>query len=118
MSARGAQDYLNNCASCHLSSGVGYANTFPALAGNPVVNTANPVSLIHIVLTGGSTPATAGAPTSFTMPGFADRLSDQEVADIVTFIRSSWGNKGAPVDAATVASVRKAINAQEPVLGN
>lgn len=52
------------------------------------------------------------------MPGFADRLSDQEVADIVTFIRSSWGNKGAPVDAATVASVRKAINAQEPVLGN
>lgn len=118
VSARGAQDYLNNCASCHLSSGVGYANTFPALAGNPVVNTANPVSLIHIVLTGGSTPATAGAPTSFTMPGFADRLSDQEVADIVTFIRSSWGNKGALVDAATVASVRKAINAQEPVLGN
>ncbi|HVE21689.1 MAG TPA: cytochrome c [Acidocella sp.] len=116
VSARGAQDYLNNCASCHLSSGAGYTDTFPALAGNPVVNAANPVSLIHIVLTGGSTPPTAGAPTSFTMPGFADRLSDQEVADIVTFIRSSWGNQGAPIDASTVAGVRKAINAPEPTL--
>jgi mono/diheme cytochrome c family protein len=116
VSARGAQDYLNNCASCHLSSGAGYTDTFPALAGNPVVNTANPVSLIHIVLTGGSTPPTAGAPASFTMPGFADRLSDQEVADIVTFIRSSWGNQGAPIDASTVAGVRKAINAPEPTL--
>jgi mono/diheme cytochrome c family protein len=41
------------------------------------------------------------------MPGFAWRLSDQEVADVVSFIRGSWGNKGAPVKAADVESLRK-----------
>jgi mono/diheme cytochrome c family protein len=41
------------------------------------------------------------------MPGFAWRLSDQEVADVVSFIRGSWGNKGAPVDAEDVANLRK-----------
>jgi hypothetical protein len=40
------------------------------------------------------------------MPGFAWRLSDQEVADVVSFIRGSWGNKGAPVSAKEVAELR------------
>jgi mono/diheme cytochrome c family protein len=117
VSATGALDYANNCAACHLSSGMGYANTFPTLAGNPVVNTQNPVSLIHIILAGGSIPPTKAAPTSFTMPSFAGRMSDQEVADVVTFIRSSWGNKAPSVDAAQVASLRTAIHAPQPVLG-
>jgi alcohol dehydrogenase (quinone), cytochrome c subunit len=116
VSARGAVDYLNNCAACHLSSGVGYTNTFPALAGNPVVNANDPVSLIHIILAGASIPATKDTPTSFTMPSFANRLSDQEVADVVTFIRSSWGNHAPAVDAAQVASLRSAIHAPEPTL--
>jgi mono/diheme cytochrome c family protein len=63
--------------------------------------------LIHIVLKGGTLPATHTAPSTFTMPGFAWRLSDQEVADVVSFIRGSWGNKGAPVDAEDVANLRK-----------
>jgi len=41
------------------------------------------------------------------MPAFAWRLSDQEVADVVSFIRGSWGNKGAPVNASDVADLRK-----------
>ena len=116
MSATGALDYANNCAACHLSSGVGYTNTFPALAGNPVVNANNPVSLIHIILSGASMPATKDTPTSFTMPSFATRLSDQEIADVVTFIRSSWGNNAPAVDASQVASLRGAIHAPQPTL--
>jgi mono/diheme cytochrome c family protein len=111
VSARGALDYLNNCAACHLSSGRGYQQTFPALAGNPVVNAPDPVSLITIVLTGGSEPPTADAPTHFTMPSFGARLTDQEVTDIVTFIRSSWGNAAGPVAPAEVARVRAATKA-------
>jgi mono/diheme cytochrome c family protein len=102
----GALVYLNNCAACHLSSGQGYADTFPALAGNPVVNAADPSSLIGIVLHGARTPSTASAPTSFAMPGFSDRLSDDEAAQVITFIRANRGNHGGPVSAAAVGALR------------
>jgi mono/diheme cytochrome c family protein len=111
VSRRGALDYLNNCAACHLSSGKGYEQTFPALAGNPVVNAADPASLLHIVLTGGMEPATAKAPTHFAMPPFGGRMTDQEVADVLTFIRSSWGNNAPAVDAAQVALSRATLHA-------
>ncbi|KAF1007548.1 MAG: Gluconate 2-dehydrogenase cytochrome c subunit [Pseudomonas fluorescens] len=104
---RGASVYIDNCAACHRTDGHGYTRVFPALAGNPVVQTADATSLINIVLNGGTLPATHTAPSTFTMPAFAWRLSDQEVADVVSFIRGSWGNKGEPVKAGDVASLRK-----------
>ncbi|MGC6371337.1 cytochrome c [Pseudomonas sp. K2I15] len=103
----GASVYIDNCAACHRTDGHGYTRVFPALAGNPVLQTADATSLINIVLNGGTLPATHTAPSTFTMPAFAWRLSDQEVADVVSFVRSSWGNKGAPVKASDVASLRK-----------
>ncbi|MGO3550789.1 c-type cytochrome, partial [Pseudomonas helleri] len=51
-------------------------------------------------------PATHTAPSTFTMPGFDWRLSDQEVADVVNFIRTSWGNKGAEVKPEEVKALR------------
>jgi len=109
VSKTGAIDYLNNCAACHTSSGKGYPLTFPALAGNPVVNAADPSSLIHIVLSGGTVPSTGSEPTAFTMPGFKNRLTDQEIADVLNFIRSSWGNDAAQVDAGQVANIRASL---------
>ena len=66
----------------------------------------NPGSLILIVLRGASVPATAKAPSSLTMPGFDPILSDQEIADVVTFIRQSWGNNAAAVSVDQVRSFR------------
>jgi mono/diheme cytochrome c family protein len=103
----GASVYIDNCAACHRTDGHGYTRVFPALAGNPVLQTADATSLINIVLNGGTLPATHTAPSTFTMPAFAWRLSDQEVADVVSFVRGSWGNKGAPVKASDVANLRK-----------
>lgn len=105
-SQRGASVYIDNCAACHRTDGHGYTRVFPALAGNPVLQGSDPTSLIHVVLAGGTLPATHTAPSTFTMPAFAWRLSDQEVADVVSFIRGSWGNQGAPVSAADVAKLR------------
>ncbi|VVO09737.1 c-type cytochrome [Pseudomonas fluorescens] len=102
----GAAVYIDNCAACHRTDGHGYTRVFPALAGNPVLQSDDATSLIHIVLKGGTLPATHSAPSTFTMPGFAWRLSDQEVADVVSFIRSSWGNDGSPVKASEVADLR------------
>jgi mono/diheme cytochrome c family protein len=113
VSPTGALTYVNNCAACHLTSGKGYTDTFPALAGNPVVNAADPVSLIHIVLMGGTIPSTQAEPTHFTMPPFASRLSDQEIADVVTFIRASWGNNASRVDATAVSKLRETLKAPQ-----
>ncbi|EJF67827.1 gluconate 2-dehydrogenase cytochrome c subunit [Pseudomonas sp. Ag1] len=103
----GASVYIDNCAACHRTDGHGYTRVFPALAGNPVLQTADATSLINIVLNGGTLPATHTAPSTFTMPAFAWRLSDQEVADVVSFVRGSWGNKGEPVKASQVKDLRK-----------
>lgn len=111
VSARGAIAYLNSCSACHLSSGKGYRDTFPALVGNPVVNAKDPTSLINIVLNGNTEVGTSRSPTQFTMPPFGDRLTDAEAANVVTFVRSSWGNHAPPVEAGEVAKVRALIHA-------
>jgi mono/diheme cytochrome c family protein len=103
----GASVYIDNCAACHRTDGHGYTKVFPALAGNPVLQSQDPTSLIHIVLKGGTLPATHTAPSTFTMPGFAWRLSDQEVADVVSFIATSWGNKGATVKVSDVMALKE-----------
>jgi mono/diheme cytochrome c family protein len=109
----GAMIYLNNCAACHRPDGVGYERVFPSLAGNPVVQAENPQSLISIVLDGSQTPRTAHTPAQFTMPGFAWRLTDKDVVDVVNFIRTSWGNSAAPVSSADVAGTRESLQRRQ-----
>jgi alcohol dehydrogenase (quinone), cytochrome c subunit len=105
----GALLYLDNCAACHRPDGTGYDRVFPRLAGNPVVEAENPISLVSIVLAGSQTPRTAQTPAQFAMPAFAWRLSDRDVADLVNFIRSSWGNSASIAGADDVAGVRRAV---------
>jgi len=108
-SKSGALLYLDNCAACHRPDGLGYKRVFPQLAGNPVVMAPEAISLATIVLEGSLTPRTGATPAQFAMPPFAWRLNDQEVADVVNFIRSSWGNRSAPITAADVAKLRKSV---------
>jgi mono/diheme cytochrome c family protein len=108
-SAPGARVYLDNCNACHRSDGAGASRTFPKLAQNEVVNADDPTSLIRLVLYGSAMPATQTAPSALTMPDFGWRLSDQEVADVLTFIRSNWGNNAAAVDSDHVRRLRAAV---------
>lgn len=103
----GAQTYLDRCAACHRSDGAGYGTVFPPLAGNPVVMTDNPTSLIHIILAGETMHPLPTAPSAFTMPAFDDALSDKEVAELVSFIRHSWGNHSSSVSAGEVRRLRQ-----------
>jgi len=109
----GGMVYLNNCNACHRSSGAGADGVFPSLAGNSVVNAKDPTSLIRIVLAGSSMPSTEARPAALAMPGFGWRLSDDNVAALLSFVRSSWGNRGEAVTSAQVAKVRKAIAPEE-----
>lgn len=106
----GASVYVDSCAACHKTDGSGYKRFFPELRGNAVVQAEDPTSLIHIVLSGATLPGVKDAPSSITMPAFGWRLNDQQVADVVNFIRSSWGNSAKQqVSASDVAKVRKTV---------
>jgi len=87
---RGGLGYVQFCVDCHRQSGEGVKQVFPSLVRNPTVMSADPATLLHITLTGWKTAKTAAHPRVYTMPGFS-RLSDQELAEIVSFVRESWG---------------------------
>jgi len=88
---QGAAIYQRQCASCHGERGEGMARAYPRLADGAAVNA------IRMVLDGGYSPSTAGNPRPFGMPPFSATLSDAEVAAVLSYVRASWGNRGAPV---------------------
>lgn len=105
--------YLDNCNACHHSDGSGASRTFPNLVHNEAVNAKDPTSLIHIVLAGSAMPSTQSAPSALAMPELGWRLSDQEVADLLSFVRASWGNHAATVSQDQVSRVRKTLAKQK-----
>ena len=105
----GRQIYLDNCDACHQSSGRGVADVFASLAGNPAVLAPDPTQLIHVVLTGASQLPTKSRPSAFTMPEFDARLSDVQIAAVLSFVRNSWGNHASDVSAHDVAKLRSRI---------
>jgi alcohol dehydrogenase (quinone), cytochrome c subunit len=103
----GATIYTGTCANCHGFDGKGFAPYIPALAGNPIVLDSDPSSLINLVLNASSPLVVKGTPDAYRMPQFRLQYSDQEIADVVTFIRNGWGNQAPPATAAQVAELRK-----------
>ena len=105
--APGAATYNANCASCHQAGGKGLAGAFPPLAGNPVV-TGDPANVVHIVKYGLTGKVMVG-PDAYNgvMPPWGSQLSDAQIAGVVTYIRSSWGNNAPAVTAAQVSAVSK-----------
>lgn len=107
----GEQLYDKRCAQCHGEQGEGRRGTdghlaYPPLAGNRAVTLASPANLVQIVLNGGFAPATPGHPRPFGMPPFVLDLSDGDVATVLTYIRTQWGNQAAPVSALDVQQLR------------
>ncbi len=95
--------YSKNCSSCHQATGQGLTGTFPPLAKNAVV-TGDPSKVIHILLNGLNGPIKVnGASYNNAMPPWKGTLSNAEIAAVITYIRSSWGNKASAVTEAQVA---------------
>lgn len=104
----GARLYLDNCSACHFVTGRGADGIFPPLQGSRAVNSPMPRRLISTILNGTSVLGTEKRPMRLVMQGYADRLSDEEVATLTTFLRQAWGNNASEVSAADVAAVRNA----------
>jgi mono/diheme cytochrome c family protein len=106
---RGKAIYSDACASCHMLEGGGQSRTFPPIAGNAMLQQGDPAGLIHLILAGGRSAPTPTRPTALSMPSFAWKLTDQQIADVSTFIRNDWGNRAEPVNASAVAVLRKRL---------
>lgn len=102
----GARLYLDNCNACHFSTGFGADGVFPELVGNASVLADEPGGFLQVILAGAAMPSTATRPARLRMPSFGERLSDDEVAALATFVRQAWGNDASLVVAETVREVR------------
>jgi cytochrome c oxidase cbb3-type subunit 2 len=104
--AKGAALYTANCSACHQASGEGLPGAFPSLKDDAVVNKDDATKHIDVVLNGLHDARVSGVVYSSVMPPFAATLSDADIADLIDYERSSWGNHGKPIVAAQVATKR------------
>ena len=99
----GAKLYIDRCSGCHQDKGVGITGVIPPLAGNPVLVAPDPADVIKLILGGA-----AAHGQMIAMPGFSNQITNQDVADIANYVRTSWGNTGAPnATVEVVAKLRK-----------
>jgi mono/diheme cytochrome c family protein len=110
----GAAIYSDVCTACHLENGVGQPRYFPPLTGDAMLQQPDPTGLVHAILGGSRTGPSQTRPSPMTMPSFAWKLSDQEVADVSTYIRNSWGNRASQVTADQVKKLRSALGLDRP----
>ncbi len=104
--AKGKALFASHCAVCHQATGMGIPGAFPPLKGNPAVDDADPTLHIDTVLHGAHGKVIAGKKYNGAMPPFGGQLNDAEVANIINYERSSWGNHAKHVTPAQVAAVR------------
>lgn len=108
--SQGAQLY-QRCATCHQPNGQGIVGAFPPLAGSEYANAENPAVPIRVILHGMQGPLTIHGNTyNGLMPpyGVGIEMSDAEVAAVLTYVRSSWGNNASAITPEQVAEVRAA----------
>lgn len=94
---RGARLYDKHCGQCHGDQGEGRDEVYPALKGNRAVTMGDVTNLANVIRQGGFGPVTAQNPRPYGMPPFGHVLSHHELADLMTFIRQSWGNQASQV---------------------
>ena len=107
--ARGAAIFTDACSGCHLEDGVGQPRFFPTLRGNAMLQQSDPAGLIHLILAGTRVGPSPSRPSPLSMPSFAWKLSDSEIAVVSTYLRNSWGNAAPDVDPRDVNRLRKSL---------
>lgn len=107
--AKGQRDFRDNCSACHRKNGAGRPPNYPALARNPIVNARDPASLIHLILAGGTEVRTKSASPKLAMPAFGSAMTDSQIADVLTYVRSHWNNNAPAVSPNQVQSLRESL---------
>lgn len=105
----GEEVYLTMCVACHQQNGQGLAGLFPPLAGSEWVNANQPDRIVRIVLHGLQGEIDVlGQTYNNVMTPWKDLLTDQQIADAISYIRNSWDNSASGVSASKVTEIRQA----------
>jgi mono/diheme cytochrome c family protein len=94
---QGEKVYGRHCAECHGKNGEGVAGVYPPLDGNSSVTEPSGINATRMILLGGFAPLTAANPRPYSMPPFAQQLSDSEVSAVASYIRRAWTNQASVV---------------------
>jgi|SoiMethySBSTD1v2_1073268.scaffolds.fasta_scaffold80718_5 mono/diheme cytochrome c family protein len=106
--AAGEKLYNGACIACHEDDGSGSPRVYPPLPDNANLQSADASSTLRIILDGAQTVTTPRAPNKGSMPGYAAKMTDQQIADVTNYIRNAWGNAAPLVTADQVAKARRA----------
>lgn len=98
--------YAQTCIACHEADGSGAPRIYPPLPGNALLQSDDPLSTLRIILDGAETVTTPRAPNTGSMPAYAKQLTDQQIADVATYIRNAFGNSAPAVTPDQVAKAR------------
>jgi mono/diheme cytochrome c family protein len=109
----GGAIFQAKCLACHQANGQGIPGVFPPLAASEWV-TGKPEVLANILLHGIDGKINVkGTDYNGQMPAFKDLLKDDELAAVLSHIRSDWGNKAEPIDESVIKSVREATKGRD-----
>ncbi|HEY1151064.1 MAG TPA: cytochrome c [Pseudoduganella sp.] len=104
-SADGKALFTKNCAACHQASGKGIPGAFPALAGSKFVQ--GPSADVAAVLLKGR-----GG-----MPDFSPTLADADIAEVLSYVRSAWGNQAPALTEQEVSALRETLKVEKFAAG-
>lgn len=110
LSTSGAQLYNSDCASCHQQNGEGIKGIFPPLKESETVNSDNPEKQIKTILFGAKGTVINGIVYPSEMPAHKDKFNDDQIAAIINYERTSWGNNGVKVSSDDVKKIRNQEN--------
>ena len=99
--ADGKALFMKNCAACHMATGKGIPGAFPALAGSKFVQ-GQGAEVATVLLKGRG-----------GMPDFSGSLSDRDIASVLTFVRSNWGNHADGLNEAEVLALRGTLGVEQ-----
>lgn len=104
--------YFDNCAACHVSDGSGVDHIFARLDGSNKVNSDDATTIIRVVLEGAHAEPTDARPAPIGMPAFGWKLSDREIADLLSYVRNAWNNSAPAIGEDDVAALRDLLSDQ------
>lgn len=111
----GKKVFIDNCIACHDINGEGISSMIPAFKNNGTIQGLSSESMTHILLNGSKGAITRFNPTGAAMPAFAWKLTDTQIADVLTYIRNEWGNAAQAVSPREVKEMRKTLGATAPI---
>jgi len=101
--------YRDYCAGCHGQQGQGKPNVTPSMYANATLDQATATNTLAVLLRGIPAQSYSQTERFAPMPGYARELNDQQLADLVNFLRQTWAHQASTLSADDISTLKKEI---------